>query len=112
MHATQDLRTEFSSCLSDRAAGGSPRGPRVGSDHGARARGPSALPMGAPDSIFFIYFLLRYIFLMETIFIVFIEFVNNIASVLCFGSLAARHVGSQLPDQGSNPHPLCWKAKS
>ena len=31
---------------------------------------------------------------------------------LCLGPLAARHVGSQLSDQGSNPHPLHWKAKS
>ena len=31
---------------------------------------------------------------------------------LRFGFLAARHVGSELPDQGSNPHPLHWKAKS
>ena len=30
----------------------------------------------------------------------------RIASTLCFGFLAARHVGSQLPDQGLNPHTL------
>ena len=29
----------------------------------------------------------------------------NIASVLCFGFLATRHVRSQLADQGLNPHP-------
>ena len=34
------------------------------------------------------------IFLMWTIFKVFIEFVDSIASVLCFGFLAPRHVGS------------------
>ena len=34
------------------------------------------------------------IFLMWTIFKVFIEFCYNIASVLCFGSLATRYVGS------------------
>ena len=28
------------------------------------------------------------------------------------GFLASRHVGTQLPDQGSNLHPLHWKAKS
>ena len=33
----------------------------------------------------------------------------NIASVLCFGFLARRPVGSYLPDQGSIPHPLYWK---
>ena len=26
--------------------------------------------------------------------------------------LAARHVGSYLPDQGANPHPLHWKVRS
>ena len=33
-------------------------------------------------------------FLMWTIFNVFSEFVTNIVSVLCFGFLAKRHVGS------------------
>ena len=36
----------------------------------------------------------------------------NIASVVCFVFLATNHVGSYLLDQGSNPHPLHWKAKS
>ena len=37
----------------------------------------------------------------------------NIASILCFWFfLAARHVKSWLPGQGSNPHPLHWKVKS
>ena len=36
----------------------------------------------------------------------------NIVSVLCFGFGAMRHVGSQLPDEGSDPHPLHWKLKS
>ena len=31
---------------------------------------------------------------------------------LCSGFVASWHVGSQLPDQGSNPHPLHWKVKS
>ena len=43
---------------------------------------------------------------------VFIEFVTIFASVLCFGVLTARHVGSELPNQGSNLYPLHWKAKS
>ena len=30
---------------------------------------------------------------------------------LCFGVLAPRHAESQLPDQGSNLHPLHWKVK-
>ena len=30
--------------------------------------------------------------------------------VFCF--MATRHVGSQLPDQGLNPHPLHWKVMS
>ena len=33
----------------------------------------------------------------------------NIASVLPFGFLAARHVSSWLPNQGLNLHPLHWK---
>ena len=36
----------------------------------------------------------------------------NIASVLCFGFLASRHVGSELPDPGRNPHPLHWRRSS
>ena len=31
---------------------------------------------------------------------------------LCSGFVAKRHVGSWLPHQGSNPHPLYWKVKS
>ena len=31
-----------------------------------------------------------------------------IASVIYFDFLAARHVGSWLPDQGLNQHPLHW----
>jgi len=34
-----------------------------------------------------------------------------IASVLCFVSLIMKHVGSSLPDQGSNPCPLHWMAR-
>ena len=50
---------------------------------------------------------------MGTIFKVFIEFVTILLPVfLCFSVLAARYVGSYVPDQGSNPHPLHWKAKS
>ena len=42
---------------------------------------------------------------MWTIFKVFIEFVTilHVFHVLVF---ASRHVGSELQDQGSNPHPL------
>ena len=36
----------------------------------------------------------------------------RLASLLCFDFLATRHVGSQLPDQESNPHPLHGKAKA
>ena len=50
---------------------------------------------------------------MWTIFpIVFIEFAKTTASVLCFGFLAMRHVGSQLPNQGSNPYPPCIRRQS
>ena len=46
---------------------------------------------------------------MWTIFKVFIEFVTILLLFSCFGVLALRHVGSYLPDQGSNLHPLHWK---
>ena len=42
--------------------------------------------------------------------IIFIEFVNSIASVIyvfIFLFLAMRHTGSLLPQQGWNLHPLC-----
>ena len=32
--------------------------------------------------------------------------------VLCFGFLTMRHMESELPDQGSNPHPLHRKVES
>ena len=49
---------------------------------------------------------------MLTIFEVFIEFVTVTVSVLWFEFLAWRHVGSALPNQGWNLHPLRWKARS
>ena len=42
---------------------------------------------------------------MWTIFKVFIEFVTILLLFLCFGILALRYVGSQLPEWGLNPHP-------
>ena len=39
----------------------------------------------------------------------FFEFAIILFLFLCFGFWAARHVGSQLPDQGSNLCPLHWK---
>ena len=52
-------------------------------------------------------FLFCFVFLMWTIFKVFTEFFYNIASVLCFGFLALRHVGSYLaPWPGIKPTPL------
>ena len=58
-----------------------------------------------------IFFFFLKVFLMLTIFKVFIEFVT-ILLVLCFGILAARHVGSWFLNQGSNLRPWFWKAKS
>ena len=43
---------------------------------------------------------------------IFIEFVTMLPLFYVLVFLAVRHVGSQLPDQGSNPHPLHWKVKS
>ena len=42
-------------------------------------------------------------------------FMNLLQYCFCFMFvvfLATRDVGSQLPDQGSNPNPMHWKAKS
>ena len=49
---------------------------------------------------------------MWMIFKVFIELVTVLLlfNVLVF--LAKSHMGSWLPNQGSNPHPLFWKVKS
>ena len=49
---------------------------------------------------------------MWTIFKVFIVSISVEMFVLCLGSLARKRVGSELPIQGSNLHPLHWKAKS
>ena len=38
----------------------------------------------------------------------FLIYIVVVAVVLCFGH-ALRHVGSQFPDQGSNPRPLQWQ---
>ena len=46
---------------------------------------------------------------MDHFFKVFIEFFYNIASVLCFGFLAMKRVGSSSLTQGSNPGPLPWE---
>ena len=45
------------------------------------------------------------------IILVFTEFVT-VLPVLHFGFLAMGHMGSQLPDQGSNQHTLHLKVKS
>ena len=55
------------------------------------------------------FFFFFEIFLMWIIFKVFIELFYNTASVLCFGFLAMRNVGSHLSNQESNPHPLHWR---
>ena len=43
-------------------------------------------------------------------------FLNSLLNLLqylfCFGFSATRYVGSWLPNQGLNPHPLHWKVKS
>ena len=48
---------------------------------------------------------------MRTMLEVFIEFVA-ILLLFLFDFLAMRHVGSWLPDQILNPHPLQWNMKS
>ena len=56
-------------------------------------------------------FLFVCLFVFACLFKVFVEFVTILLLFLCFGFLSGRHVGSQLPRQGSNPHPLHWKVK-
>ena len=51
-------------------------------------------------------------FLIWTISKVFINLLQYSFCFMFWPLLAVRHVGFQLPDQGSNPHPLHWKAKS
>ena len=62
------------------------------------------LPLVHFFKVFFFFFLLW------VIFEVFIEFVTILFRV--FGFLAARHRGSELPDQGSDPHFLHWQVES
>ena len=49
------------------------------------------------------------IFVTWTIFKVFVEFVTILLLFYGVHSLATRHVGSLLPDHGSNLHPSGWK---
>ena len=54
-------------------------------------------------------------FFLRPIFYLFKDFVEFVTVLLLFHVLVfwpLRHVGSQLPNQGSNPYPLHWKAKS
>ena len=48
----------------------------------------------------------NFFFKIWTSFKVFIKFVKILLLFLCFGFLITRRVGSQVPDQGLNPHPL------
>ena len=49
---------------------------------------------------------------MWTILKVSTTFITTLLLFLCFRFLASRHVGSYLPDQELNLHPLHWKVKS
>ena len=49
---------------------------------------------------------------MWTIFKVFIEFVIRLLPFYGADLLALKHMGSEFPNQGLNPYPLHWKAKS
>ena len=57
-------------------------------------------------------------FFFSSVFVVMDQFLShsgicyNIAPVFCFGFWAKRHVGSQLPNKGSNSLLLLWKMKS
>ena len=58
------------------------------------------------------FFFFKIFFWRGPFFKVFFESATILLLFMCFGYLAMRHVGSQLPDQGSNLHLLHWKAKS
>ena len=62
--------------------------------------------------MFFFFKIIIIIFSVDRFFKVFIEFVIILFLFYVFGSSAMRYVASQLPDQGSNPYLLHWKAKS
>ena len=74
--------------------------------------GVYALDETATTHSLFVFCIFFKIFCCGPIFKVFVEFVTILLLFLCFGFLAPRHVASQLPDQGSNLHPLHWKATS
>ena len=85
---------------------------------------PHIVPFAAPSTLSNVLFLIIMVtlsskqkenffkkdFLMWTIFSLY-WICYNIASVLLFGFLVLRHVGSWLPHQGWNSHHLHWKAK-
>ena len=62
-------------------------------------------------SVFVCLFVCLRFVVMWIIFKVCIEFVTTLL-VLCFGFLTVGRVGSELPSQGLNLHPLPWKVKS
>ena len=51
-------------------------------------------------------------FFMRIILKVFTELVTTLFLPCVLVALAVRHLGSSLPSQGWNPHPLHWKVKS
>ena len=55
---------------------------------------------------------LKFFFLGGVWMIKFKAFIEFVIILLLFEVLASRHVGSQLPNQGLDQHPLQWKAKS
>ena len=69
----------------------------------------SAVDFGATCTFFF---LIKDFFFTRPIFKVLTEFVTILFLSYVLALLAARHVGSNLPDQESSPHPLQWKARS
>ena len=54
------------------------------------------------------YWVLKYFIYFKA----FVEFVTILLLFYVFWVLAKRHVRSQLPEEGANPHPLHWKVKS
>ena len=92
MHRAPSSETKAQACVEERTELKDPR--------------PLPHTPPSPPSFFF------KIFLMGTIFKVFIESATVLFLFYIFGSLASRHVGYELPDQGSNLYLLHWKLKS
>ena len=62
------------------------------------------------NSLFFMWIIFKvFIEFFTALLLFYVFFVVVVVVLFCF---AMKHVGSWLPNQGLNPHPLHWKMKS